>query len=686
MRAIHILRIALSLYYKVLEKGIYRWYILTINVINKGGLFMLKKAIALIISLAMVMSILAVSVSAEYTVEGDLTEYPVIMIPGYSGTELIMVNDDGSETRIWGVNMDSILDRVVNRIADLGKGLVLTIDGNPEYLGKTVGEELEAELEYMKMNPDGTSKYNIKIENESAQRTNMAYIHENGLSEDYIYEPSLSAEMAEYIGEENIFFFTEDWRTSVYDCAVRLDGFIQEVKAITGKDKVNLVAVSHGGQVTATYLSLFGYKQDVNNAVLTVPAIGGAALAYDIMSGNAALDEETLAYYLEHGFDAEGHYAWLLEAQQLGFLDDIVQELLPYVYNVIGNFGSIWDFIPLEYYDEVKAMHLDPVENAAIIEKSDYVHYEIMANYHENLQRCMDEYNIDIYIIAGTGVHAVSGLDENSDAIICTDDSTGAKCAPYGLRYSDGFTGARTQCDNPDHDHVSPSMEIDASTAFLPENTWFVEGLYHGMTFHDEYSRSLTLKTLLTEEIEDIYSDPAYPQFRESTNVNNGVYVRFKNSPAGYVSGNDKYIVIKNVSKEYSLKISSVEIMGADLVVHSLGVAALEPGEEVSLQVTGKLPEVSNALLQVNVNYSLEGNLTAPIGKKLVSFKMMNGESPVYDETNPYVAADYTTGYEDAMGDADDILVNFGLSYLISYIYQMIMSFLDQIGVGMFLK
>lgn len=647
---------------------------------------MVKKSIAFVLSIVMVLSVFSAAVTAEYQLEGDITDYPVIMVPGYSGTELVMVNDDGSETRIWGLNMDSVLDRVMNRIIDLGKGLVLTIDGNAEYLGKTVGEELEAELEYMKMNPDGTSKYNIKIENESAEHTNMAYILENGLSEDYIYEPSLSVEIAEYIGEENIFFFTEDWRTSVYDCATRLDSYIQEVKELTGKDKVNIIAVSHGGQVSTTYLSMFGYKQDVNNAVLTVPAIGGAALAYDIMSGNAALDEETLIYYIEHGFDTEGHYAWLLEAQQLGFLDNLVQELLPYVYNVIGNFGSIWDFIPLEYYDEVKTIHLDPVENAAIIEKSDFIHYEIMANYHENLQKCMAEYGIDIYIIAGSGVHAVSGLGENSDGIICTDDSTGAKCAPYGLRYADGFTGELTQCDNPDHDHVSPSMEADASTAYLPENTWFVEGLYHGMTFHDEYSRSLTLKTLLTEEIEDIYSDPAYPQFHDSTNVNNGVYVRFENSPEGYVAGNDKYIVIKNISKEYSLKISSVEVMGAPLVVHSLGTAALEPGEEIALPVTGSLPEISNALLQVNVNYELVGNLTAPLGKKLVCFKIMNGESPVYDESNPYAVADYTTAYENLMGDTDDIMVNLGLSYFISYIFQMFVSFLDQIGVGMFLK
>lgn len=648
---------------------------------------MSKKILALIMSVVMMFTMFSAIAGAVYQLTDDITDYPVIIVPGYSGSELVMINDDGTETQIWGLNMDSILDRVLNRIVDLGKGLVLTVKGNPEYLGKTVGEETEAELEFMKMNPDGTSKYNVRIANPDVLSTNMAYILENGLPEAYIHEPKLSAEMAEYIGEENIFFFTEDWRTSVYDCAVRLDGYIQDVKEYTGKDKVNIIAVSHGGQVSATYFSLFGYKQDVDNAVLTVPAIGGAALAYDIMSGTAKLDEETLIYYIEHGFDTDGHYAWLLEAQQLGFLDDIVAELYPYVYNVIGNFGSIWDFIPLEYYEEVRDMHLDPVENAAIIEKSDYVHFEVMANYHENLQKCVNEYGINISIISGTGVHAVSGLMENSDAIIATDDSTGAKCAPFGKRYADGFTGALTQCDNPEHDHVSPSMEVDASTAFLPENTWFVEGLYHGMTFHDEYSRSLALKNLLTDEIVNIYSDPMYPQFHESTNNNNGVYVTFGNANPGVVTGSDKVIVIKNISKAYPLKISSVEVMGANLVVQSMGVKALDPGEEIRLQVTGKLPQVSNALMQVNVNYELVGNTTAPIGKKLVSFKIMNGESPVYDPAKPYADADYVVGYESAIGEkADGILEQFGLSYFVSHIYQLIMSLLDQIGVGQFLK
>lgn len=94
---------------------------------------------------------------------------------------------------------------------------------------------------------------------------------------------------------------------------------------------MNIFAVSHGGQVTATYLNLFGFKNDVDNAVMTIPAIGGAALAYDLASCNAALDEECLLRFIEHGMRWEEDYDWLVKAQQLGFLDKVINALIPYV-------------------------------------------------------------------------------------------------------------------------------------------------------------------------------------------------------------------------------------------------------------------------------------------------------------------------------------------------------------------
>ncbi len=648
---------------------------------------MFKKVLAIILSVILFCSVLLTTVGAAVSFQGEVSDYPVIMVAGYSSSELVLVGENGERTRIWGVNMDSVLNRVINRIYDLGKGLVLTAKGDAEYLGRTLGEEIEAELEYMKINDDGTSKYNVQVENTKIEETNMAYILENDLPLEYINEDKISYEIAEYVGEENMFFYTNDWRQSVYDCAVGLDEYIQEVKEYTGKDKVNIIAVSHGGQVSAVYLSLFGYKKDVDNAVLTVPAIGGAGLAYDGLTGDVAIDEYMLVYYLQHGFDTEGQYEWLVQAQQLGFLDNVVKAAVPYIHEVAGNWGSIWDFVPVEYYEDTKALLLDPVENAAIIEKSDMVHYEIMSHFHENLQRCLNEYGINISIIAGTGVPCVSGLRENADALIRTKDSTGAICAPYGQRFNDGYTGAGTMCDDPSHDHVSPTFEVDASTAYLPENTWYVEELFHGMTFHDPYSRSLALKNLLTDEIVNVHSNPEYPQFHASTNKNNAVFLRFDESQEGYVGAQDDYIVVKNLSDTYPVKITSITFEGCDLVAHTMGMKALQPGAEVKFSITGKLPEVSNALVQVKVNYEMENNTTALIGEKVYSFKVMNGAPVEYNEDLPFVEADYVIGFESAVDDnVNDILVNTGVAGLVSFIYDWFMALMNQLGIGRFLK
>ena len=49
------------------------------------------------------------------------------------------------------------------------------------------------------------------------------------------------------------------------------------------------------------------------------------------------------------------------------------------------------------------------------------------------------------------------------------------------------------------------------------------------------------------------------------------------------------------------MKITSVNVNGADIIVHSLGLKPIEPGREVVLDFTGKVPQVSNALMQVEI-------------------------------------------------------------------------------------
>ena len=81
---------------------------------------MLKKCLSVLLCLSLILCTFGVTVGAV-KVQGEISDLPVIMVAGYSSPELVMTDDNGNKTQIWGLNMDSILSRVLNRIVDIGK-------------------------------------------------------------------------------------------------------------------------------------------------------------------------------------------------------------------------------------------------------------------------------------------------------------------------------------------------------------------------------------------------------------------------------------------------------------------------------------------------------------------------------------------------------------------------------------
>ena len=599
----------------------------------------MKKIISLLLSAA----ILALSVSVISFAVEEKAEDPVVFIGGYSSTDLYKVLPDGSEEKIWGINAENLATVALSGIAELGKGLGALTVGNAKVLADAVGSMAVEVCGDLACNDDGTSvnevyrcvstpeETNTKTLIELYPETNGEYTHE------YIYQLVLS----ENIGLENIFNFQCDFRMNSENCAAQLDEYITAVKEYTGKDKVDIIAISHGGQTVATYLTLYGHKGDVDSVVLTVPAIGGAALAGDMLARNVKLDEDMLIRFIEHGQLVQDDYEWLVKAQELGFLDDVIYYLDPYLKQILGNWGSIWDFAPVEDYEKYKAEWLDPVANAELIAKSDRFHYEIQPKFKEAFRFCTEEMGMRISIVSGTGNAAVTGSQENSDAIITVKASTGATCAPFGERFADGYTQIEA-CGG--KYKVSPSMEIDASTAYLPDNTWFVNGLFHGMTFRDGFVIDMCKDLLFDDSIKDVYSDERYPQFTETDNSSHTVLATFGNSPSGFLDGDETTLTVKNIGSEYPIKLAAVNIAGADLRVVLGTLIDLQPGESVELALKGEIPEISKKMITVTVSFSREGSVT-PLGERIQAFTVMNGPAVEYGGAN--VAAYTVTGSDE---------------------------------------
>ena len=588
----------------------------------------MKKVISVFLAFAIVFCCSSVGFSADSAAE----DYPVIIVPGYGGSALVKTNDDNTQEQVWGVDGDEILSIVMSKIAEIGIGFGALAFGNADYLADVVGKETVKYLEDIRCNPDGSSKYNVTTKYKTAKETcREALYKEYGNYEDYQFEKEYSAFFAEKIGSDKVFNFNNDFRNGAVKCAENLDKYIQEVKAETGCDKVNIYTISHGGQVTGTYLTLFGEKRDVHKAIMTVPALCGSSTLYDLFSKNIKFDELNLLYFIENGTINETDLHWLVEAQQLGFLDKVFNKLVPYLFDVAGYWGSVWDFMPSDIYDEMKEKWLDPVASAEIIRQSDYMHYEVMPQFKTSFQKCIDEYDMQVSIIAGVDINTTTGCPINSDGIIFTSGATGATCADYGKRFPDNYKQINP-CGG--KNKLSPSMTIDASTSYLPDNTWFMSGMFHGMMVWEDFGKDLINKLMLTDEIKDVYSDPDFPQFHTSSNPSYSVFARFDKSVEGFLSDADTSLIVSNLTEQDNdLYILNIEAKGIDLKFDLPDLnKALKEDESVNVGFSGDTSSATSRVIEIAITYAVKGTPT-PLGQRVLYFTVQDFDGSQNIET-----------------------------------------------------
>lgn len=640
------------------------------------------KVICIIMAGLMILSACAVLLQVFAVEERDnLTEYPVIMVPGYSSSELCRVDENGEVVHVWGDAFGQagaeIGDNLGGVIADAGAFLLA---GQVEPIAKRLGEGFQRLFGDMKTNPDGSSYYELMNYINTPEECCYATLQEKYPDGRHQAEFEMMTDVIAEVGAENCYVFTCDFRMGAVECAENLKDFIDDVLEYTGEEKVNILAVSHGGQITGTYLTLFGEEGKVNNAVLTVPALGGAGIAYDAFNAETEgfdFGELAIMIFIEHGMLIEEDIHYLVQAGWMGFLDDLADALVPYVMPIMGTWGSMWDFVPLEYYDDMKAKRLDETESAPLIEKSDFMHYEIMSPegeyyFSKGFKKAQDA-GTNVYILAGYDIQIVTGMPVSSDAIITTPASTGATCAPFGKRFADGYT---QQADTGFY-QVSPSMTVDASTCYLPEHTWLVEDYHHGMTYKDEYTRELMFTLLLNDVSYDVHSMEKYPQFHATTNYSHTVFATFDAGTEGYLTGEATKLNVTNLSPEKTITIFAATVYGTDLKLDFSPLTIL-PGQTRSIDIVGEIPTGSVKNFEIGLSYMI-GSLTL-IGERIFEFTLMNGDKAEYDEENALVAADPTPEIDKILDEETDaLLTKFGVKYIASILYNIVMTFVNLI-------
>ncbi len=588
----------------------------------------MKKILAVVLAL-----VIAFSALSMFALAKEEKTVPLVVLQGYSGPDLAYVDENGEyiideetgEVKLaWGLDLGALVTDLIIALPKVATGSVIDNDG----LAKAWLPVLKEHLAPLGRTETGESKENLLPYPSGAANTQVSAMYENG-TEEFIGEHKFSAVAVEKYGAENVFSFTFDWRKSQLDYAEALDEYIQDVKEITGSDKVDIMGLSHGGQYGTTYLYYYGDKGDVRNAILANPATWGTTFIGSVFTGEYIdLDAQNLMLWCQYFFDFEEDFTRIFDyvtlEQLVGALNVILQDR-DFIERA-SHFGSLLDFIPPESFDEaIDFLGLSAEKNGKLYNDTVKLHQEFMAG--DNLANKLAELRENgtkIGHIVGVGYESITGDNYNGDLVIDAHLSSGSYCTPLGTTFPDGYVQQNTNCDNPNHYHLSPEQNLDASTGFSPDHTWYAIGQAHGQYFNDPYTRQILFEFLLGD-LENVYSDDRYPQFHYTEKHSDSVYVRFNNTDTGYHSSADTQLIVENLSKTSKLHILKMYVEGAQVDYEIKRNTVLDVGEKITVDVSNISPETANKPFQIVVKFYLEDNPNT-YSEKIFNFVAMSDE------------------------------------------------------------
>lgn len=589
----------------------------------------MKKVLSVILAIIIVFSTCSLFAFAK---EEEVV--PIIVLQGYSGPTLVYTNENGEpiidpETgdvvKAWHLDLGAL---ILELVAALPAGIVGTAMGY-DAIAEAWSTILKDALAPIGVNPDGSSRENLTYYPKGAAATQVSALIENDM-EEYIPESVFCETAIEMVGAENVFGFTFDWRKSQVDYAKAIDEYIQEVKEITGSDKVDLMGLSHGGQYGTSYLYYYGYKHDVRNAILANPATFGTTVVGQLFTGKTLdLDMQNLMQWIQYAFDMEEDFDLIFKYLTLEDLIALLNRVLSDEELIMkaAHMPSLLDFIPNDYFEEaVEFTGLSAEENGKAYYDTVEFHTNLASgnNLSKKLAQLREE-GMKIGHIVGVGYESVSGQNYNGDLVIDAHLSSGSYCTPLGELLPADYVQQNTNCDNPEHYHISPEYNLDASTGFSPDHTWYAIGQAHGQYFNDPYTRQIVCN-FLWGDLETVFDDDKFPQFNYTQKHADNIYVHFNNTDIGYHCSADTELIVENLSNTSPIHILCVNVDGADMDYDYEINTVLQVGEKYVIDVSNVSPETADKPFKVVVTYIID-NTQHTIATKEFSFIAMSDEN-----------------------------------------------------------
>ncbi len=573
--------------------------------------------------------ILVITTSSIAFASGDCNcEYaPTVIIHGIGQSDTFLLDENGNNVTDdngdvitgWPLYFDT--DFAIKKLVlPLILSLLLQHDVG---LSKTTYETAKELVKWNSFDSEGKNVFNIQV-----HKFPQSVAECNEEDKEFIYDCIPIKGFAEIAGEDHLYYFAYNSFGNNIEICAELYNFIQMVKKETNHDKVNIVPISLGGTVANGLLDYYPQvMNDLNRVVYIVPALNGSKIVSDLLLNNLSTQDEMLYDYM---------FPTLMEDKLMGNVINIALRILPkdvvlgfvdglrrgICESLIKNCTTMWSLVPQEDYEQCRDIWLSGDENAVIRAQTDR-YYQAQKNSLKNIGRLIKN-GVEVFNIVDYGVPlfclAGSYDDYNADGIIQIESTgMGVESCLAGEYYPQDYqqrfvnkTGTNN-CTSPTHNHISPDREVDASTCYLPETTFFFYKQNHEGTGSNDVIIKLAIKMLTDNSFHNIYSDPSFPQFnigREPDRLADSLLPDAKRIDKSTLSPEDAELLSVAIKRAEKVLESTVVIDGEyetvcqnlENILIKLGYRE-EPEDTTAQTVGGFILEFLNKLLNKTVGF-----------------------------------------------------------------------------------
>ena len=494
---------------------------------NKKRRTIMKKLLSILLCLSLLFAVAAPASAAAITPTRVGSQIPIVFIAG-DGEPIYDENDNQilkiSENGILGMfdkNKDENGEEAGNNELYLSVANVLMpflVDGLLKDNWAPYFENLEKEIGDLfaegRLDNDGNAPAGTGIS--SARRATVAYDRtHNKMGGKGYYD------MYDY----QLWY---DWRLDPMENARQLKAYVDDVKTVTGANKVALASACLGGNVVMAYIRQFG-TADLAGVGMLAPLAKGSEFLSQMISGRFHVDMDGLNRILTDtaaidNFNmpafATATIDLLSKSGLYGRLTDSVKKTI-YAKVIEGTTSALalstiftmpcyWSCVAEEDYDTAMqyvfgdAGSEKRTQYAGLIAKIEDYH-ENVALHADELMQQLDDSDTNLAILCKYGFQMVPLCEESN---LVSDQYVSVKRASFGATTStifdtlpDDYVAA--QIADGKGKYISPDKQVDASTAPFRDYTWFTKNIPHSEWTWTENALLYTVITADTQYTSD---------------------------------------------------------------------------------------------------------------------------------------------------------------------------------------